>query len=128
MNRFERERNRALEQAAFRAVGAGNERQNQLFTQGLSALGARQGVRGQNLNELQALLAGQQVQPPSLDAFYAPAQIDVMGPHQLAQNAQMARYQGELEEQQGLLSGLASLGTAAIYASNPATATAAAFV
>lgn len=112
---FNDERNRAYTNAALQSVLAGNQRQNELFGQGLSALGAQQGVRGQNLNEIQSLL-GNTVQVPGLQSFYGPSQVDVTGPAGLNYQGQLARYQGDLQQQSNFLGGLSGLGSAAIFA------------
>lgn len=113
-NRFERERNRADVNAALQSVQAGNQRQNQLFQQGLSALGAEQGVRQQNLGELQSLLGTAQGAGPQLGSFFGPSQADVMGPAQLSQQGQLAQFNANQQRQQALMGGLSSLGSAAI--------------
>lgn len=113
-NQFQRNRNRAFEDAAFRAVQQGNQRQNQLFEQGLAELGAQQQVRNQNLNEVQALMLGQQVQGGQPGSFFGPSQVDVMGPASMAQQSQMAQFQADQQRQQAALGGLSSLGSAYI--------------
>lgn len=117
-NRFNRQQNQATQQAAYQAVQAGNQRQNQLFNQGLSALGAQRQVRSQNLNELDALLSGGQVQAPSMGQFYGPSQVDVMGPAQQQYQGQLAGYQAGQQRQNAQLGALASLGAAAMMCSN----------
>lgn len=94
---------------------AGGDRQNQLFQQGLARLGAQQQVRQQNLNEIQAMLAGQQVgqnvegQGQNLGSFFAPSNIDVLGAAGLEQSGDLAEWQAQQNQTQGNLSGLGSI-------------------
>lgn len=114
-NRFERERNRADVNAALQSVQAGNQRQSELFRQGLSALGAEQGVQQQNLGQLQSLLGMAQGAGPQLGSFFGPSATDVMGPAQLSQQGQLAQFNASQQQQQALMGGLSSLGSAAIF-------------
>lgn len=119
-NRFDRERNRAFTEAALQSVMQGNQRQNQLFQQGLSALGAEQGVRSQNLNELQALTSGQQVPGSQLGGFFGPSQVDVTGPAQLQQQGQLAQFNAQNQSRNAMMGGLFGLGGSLLGAAGAA--------
>lgn len=112
---FNRDRNRAYQDAAFQAVQQGNQRQNQLFGQGLQQLGAQQQVRQQNLNEIQAMLSGQQVgqniegQQQNLSDYYSPSNIDVLGSANAEQQGNLAEYQAAQQQTSGNLAGLGSI-------------------
>ncbi len=114
-DRFNQQQNQATQQAAYQAVQEGNQRQNQLFQQGLSAMGAEQQARSQNINELQSLLQGGQVNTPQMGNFFGPSQVDVMGPLQQQHQSQMAQYQAGQQRQNAQLGALAGLGSAAMY-------------
>lgn len=112
---FQDKRNRAYEDAAFRAVQAGNQRQNQLFQQGLAGMGAQAQARQQNLNEIQSILSGQQLgqniegQGQNLGSFYSPSNIDVLGAAGLEQQGDLAQYNAAQQQTSGNLSGLGSI-------------------
>lgn len=143
--RFNRTRAELLNQLALGSVGAGRAEQSRLFNQALQSRGAQTGdqltqlgltnqaratgfteqsaVRGNQFNELAALLGLQQVQPPGINQFVPPGQVDILGSQQLAQNAQLANQRAALQDnafsnQQGLglMSGLFGLGSAGIFA------------
>jgi len=89
-----------------------NELQNQ---QRQAMLNERIGLRGQQFNELAALLGGPQIQRPT---FFAPSAVNTLGANQLAQSAAanafnqgMANYSSGLG---GLFDLAGSLGSAAI--------------
>lgn len=118
---FGRERNEAYTNAALDAVRAGGQEQNRLF--GLASSARNQGLqelltqRQLAFNELASLLGGQQLQPTvQLQNFIPPAQIDVMGPAQMAQNSALAGFNARQQAQQGFQAGLFGLGSAAILA------------
>jgi hypothetical protein len=71
---------------------------------------------GYDLNTIQALMQGQQVQMPNLPGFqtaqaYQPG--DYMGAMQMQDQSAIDRYNAQQAQQQGLMSGLGSLGSAA---------------
>ena len=83
-----------------------------------------QQVRAQNMNELQSLLSGGQVQAPSMGQFFGPSQVDVMGPAQQQYQGQLAGYQADQQRGNAALGGLAGLGSAYISTLGPAAAAA----
>lgn len=120
--RFDTSRNQAYENAAFDAVGAGNQYQAQMFGQGLAQNQAQNQAResgineqltGRNnqFNELAALLGMQQVAPTQLNQFYSPPAAGNAYAQQVNSN-----YQGELAQQQGAMGGMFGLGAAALSA------------
>lgn len=135
IGRFYDAKNRAFTDAALQAVGAGRaeqqrlfgntmtargaETQDQLTNAGLAAsarstgLGEQKTIRDQQLSELASLLGGS-YQPTPQASFAGPGQVDVTGPYQLAQNAQLAGYNANQGMQQALLGGLFGLGSAGI--------------
>jgi hypothetical protein len=72
------------------------------------------GIRGNQFNELASLLGLQQVQAPQMQNFFGPGQVDYLGAQSLAAQQAQNAYQGQLQQQQGMLGGLSSLGAAAI--------------
>lgn len=119
-NRFDRERNRAFTEAALQSVQAGNQRQNQLFQQGLAGLGAEQGVRQQNLGELQTLLGAAQGAAPQLGSFFGPSAVDATGPAQLQQQGQLAQFNAQNQQRNAMMGGLFGLGGSVLGAAGAA--------
>lgn len=139
MERFGNQMNDARTRAAYDAIGEGSALRSSLLADALT--GRQQGLservtdlnlanqgrstaindmlleRTQPLNELAALLQGQQAvpmpqaQPVAQVGMAAP---DIMGASAMAQNAQNARYQGQMASQNAGLGGLFGLGGAAI--------------
>lgn len=122
---FARDRTDAYSNAANMAIQAGGDEQsravqqaiaggtfgNQARTQGLQE---RAYVQNQPLAQLQALLGTGQVGMPQ-GVQYTPTsvgQTDVLGANALSLNQQNQNYQSRVAQQQGLMSGLFSLGTA----------------
>lgn len=70
--------------------------------------------RNQPINEISALMGGQQVQVPQFMPQQAPqvAGTDVIGPTMAAYQGQLANYQAGQQQRAGLFGGLASLGGA----------------
>lgn len=90
---------------------AGMQNANAARVQGLQeALG----VRGNQFNELASLLGLQQVQPPQMQNFFGPGQVDFLGAQSLNAQQQQNAYQSQLQSQQAGLGGLYGLGSAAI--------------
>ena len=128
---FARDRTDAYSNAANMAIQAGGDEQsravqqaiaggtfgNQARTQGLQE---RAYVQNQPLSQLQALLGTGTVGMPQ-GVQYTPTsvgQTDVLGANQMSLNQQNANYQSRVGQQQALMSGLFSLGGAAIGASD----------
>jgi hypothetical protein len=124
---FARDRNDAYGEARNQSIQAGGAEQsraiqqaiaggtfgNQARTQGLQE---RAYVQNQPLQQLQALLGTGQVGMPQ-GVQYSPTgigQTDVMGANALSLNQQNQNYQARMQQQQGLMGGLFSLGTAGI--------------
>src|SRR5262249_31742803 len=123
-------------QLALQSVGAGNDLQQQLFGNALTSrsagiqdaltnaslaanaratgLGEQQGIRANQLQELAALLGGSYNPTPGA-SFTPGGQIDVAGPIMQAYNGQLANWQNQQQQQAGMLQGLASLGTMAMF-------------
>jgi len=94
---------------------AGSTFNNQARTQGLQE---RAYVQNQPLAQLQALLGTGQVGMPQ-GVQYTPTsvgQTDVLGAQGLALNQQNQNYQTKMQQQQGMLGGLFSLGSAGLGA------------
>lgn len=70
--------------------------------------------RNQPINEISALMGGQQVNVPQFMPQQAPqvGQTDIVGPTMAAYQGQLANYNNALQRQAGLFGGLASLGGA----------------
>lgn len=135
---FRREQNQAYTNLANQSVSAGNALQSQLFNQGLAGRNAQiqdqnlniglnnanraqgiqeqQSLRSTDLSELASLLGLQPVQQVQASNFFAPGQVDVMGPAALSQQAAMAQYQQGQQANNSLYQGLFGLGGAAIGA------------
>lgn len=126
---FSRDRTDAYGEAANRAIQAGGDEQsraiqqaiaggtfgNQARTQGLQE---RAYVQNQPLQQLQALLGTGSVSMPQ-GVQYTPTsvgQTDVLGATGLSLNQQNQNYQTRSAQQQGLMNGLFSLGSAGIRA------------
>ena len=106
--------NVAQQNAARQQLVADQMRRNELQNQARQALlNERVGLRGQQFNELAALLGGPQIQQPT---FFAPSAVNTIGANQLAQSASanafnqgMANYSSGLG---GLFDLAGSLGSA----------------
>jgi hypothetical protein len=90
---------------------------NQIANQQRSReIAERNATRGQNFNELAALLGGQQVQQPS---FFAPGSVDTQGAFAAQQAAQQNAYNQAMANQSANLGGLfglaGNLGSAYLY-------------
>jgi len=126
---FARDRNDAYGDARSRAIQAGGDEQsraiqqaiaggtfgNQARTQGLQE---RAYIQNQPLAQLQALLGTGQVGMPQ-GIQYTPTavgQTDVLGANAMSLNQQNQNYQSRVNQQQGLMSGLFSLGSAGLGA------------
>lgn len=72
--------------------------------------------RNQPINEISALLSGSQVSQPGFQSTPTPgvAPTDVIGAQQQSLNQQNLGYQGQLAQNQGMMSGLFGLGSAAL--------------
>ncbi len=103
-------------QAAANAQLANAGRQDSIANQLLSnqianqqrsrEIAERNATRGQNFNELAALLGGQQVQQPS---FFAPSSVDTQGAFAAQQAAQQNAYNQAMASQSANLGGLFGL-------------------
>jgi hypothetical protein len=103
-------REQQLNQAALNALQFGGDEQTRQANLALT-------TRGQGIGEQQALaqlagILGGQITPPG--SFFAPSQVDILGPQQLQQQNQLARFQAEQQGRQGFQSGLFGLGAAGI--------------
>lgn len=111
------------------ALQAANAAQNQQFNQDLAGgqasnqarqqgLQERAYLQNQPINQFTALMSGAQVGMPQ-GIGYTPAQVantDVLGAYALNQQAQQSAYQAQMANQRSGLSGLFSLGAAALAA------------
>ncbi len=109
MGRFNDRRDEAYLKAALDSVAAGRQEHSRLF--GMDVTG-----RQAELNELAAVLSGQQVQPANLGNFFAPAPVDVVGPAQMAYGGQMAGFNAAQQNRSDMMSGLFGLGSAFLMA------------
>lgn len=102
--RFQRGVNEARTNAALDAVGAGRQEQSRLFD-------INQRARSQPINELAAILSGNQINTPSANplAQYQVAPPDIAGYTQNNFNQKQGQYNAAI-------GGLASLGSAAVLA------------
>ncbi len=104
-----------------------NDAQNQGFNQQLQGAAQQNAARGQGiqeqayaqnlpLNQFNSLMSSSQVQAPQ-GIGYAPTQVgqtDTLGAYALSQQQQNANYQAQMQQQNGILGGLFSLGSAGI--------------
>lgn len=99
--------NAALANAARQDTIANQLLSNQIANQQRSReIAERNALRGQNFNELAALLGGPQIQQPS---FFAPGTIDTQGAFAAQQAAQQNAYNQAMANRQANLGGLFSL-------------------
>ncbi len=99
--------NTALANAARQDTVANQLLSNQIANQQRSReIAERNALRGQNFNELAALLGGPQIQQPS---FFAPGTIDTQGAFAAQQAAQQNAYNQAMANRQANLGGLFSL-------------------
>ena len=99
--------NAALANAARQDTVANQLLSNQIRNQQRSReIAERNALRGQNFNELAALLGGPQIQQPS---FFAPGTIDTQGAFAAQQAAQQNAYNQAMANRQANLGGLFSL-------------------
>lgn len=118
--------------ARTQAVLTGDQEQNQLFNQGLAsstfnnqaqqqAIQEAQFYQTNPLNTLNALRSGNQVSMPTFGNYSSGAQVQPAPLYAAANDSyanQMAQYNANLSSSNGFLSGLGSLGSAAIMASD----------
>ena len=131
---FGREREGLLSALAFDAIRAGEQRQADVFGRDLARrgleraditdrigydvqrrqaeLGERVGLRQQAQQELTGLLTGQMLQTPQLGGFYAPADIDIMGPYRMQQQNSLQRAQIASQDRAATLNALGSMAGA----------------
>lgn len=136
MGNFQRGRDDTLSRLAMDAVGAGRAEQSRLFGQALTgrqaqigdqltdanlqnaqragAINEQQSLRTGELGEIAAMLGLQPVNPVQAQSFFAPSPIDVTGPANLAYQGALNNYNNQQRNQQGMMSGLFGLGSAAI--------------
>lgn len=99
--------NASLANAARQDTIANQLLSNQIANQQRSReIAERNALRGQNFNELAALLGGPQIQQPS---FFAPGTIDTQGAFAAQQAAQQNAYNQAMANRQANLGGLFSL-------------------
>lgn len=94
-----------------------NDAYNQLLLQGRGqAVQEALTQRNQPINEITALMSGSQVGQPNFVNTPTPgvAPTDVIGAQQQALNQQNLAYQGELSQNNAMMSGLFGLGSAAL--------------
>lgn len=130
----------ALSSLALDAVQAGRGEQSRLFGQGLASRGAQlgdqiqdinlqnqqrataineqQSLRSNELSELASILGLQTAQPVGLQSFFAPANIDVTGPAQLAQQASQANANRSQANTSSAIQGASSIALAALLFSS----------
>ncbi len=100
-----------------------NDAYNQLYLSGRGQ-GAQEALteRNQPINEISALLSGSQVSQPGFTNTPSPgvAPTDVIGAQQQALNQQNVGYQGQLAQNNAMMSGLFGLGSAALGAGGTA--------
>lgn len=90
------------------------DQQNRLRQQ---AIAEQQMRRGMSLNEMNALLSGQQVQMPTMPSFTAAGRAEtpnILGATQMGYDAQMGAYNAQQAAGANTLGGLFSLGSAAL--------------
>lgn len=110
----------AMNQAAQNQFGMNMQAaqfQNQLRQQAIAEEAQR---RGMSLNEMNALLSGQQVTMPQMPSFVPASRAEapnILGATQMGYDAQLGAYNAQQAQQGNLMSGLFSLGGAAL--SNP---------
>jgi len=96
-----------------------NDAYNQLYLSGRGQ-GAQEALteRNQPINEISALLSGSQVSQPGFTNTPSPgvAPTDVIGAQQQSLNQQNVGYQGQLAQNNALMSGLFGLGSAGLGA------------
>jgi hypothetical protein len=100
-----------------------NDAYNQLYLSGRGQ-GAQEALteRNQPINEISALLGGSQVSQPSFTNTPSPgvAPTDVIGAQQQSLNQQNVGYQGQLAQNNAMMSGLFGLGSSAFGAAGTA--------
>lgn len=101
---------------AIRGAGVGEQlSEAQLVSLARSqGLGEQQAIRGGSIQELASLLGGQAFNPVGTGSFFAPGQIDVLGPQQLSQNAALAAFNAANQANATTTAGLFGLGNTAI--------------
>lgn len=117
LNRGIRPGSRAYETMRNQFDQGKNDAYNQLLLQGRGqAVTEALTQRNQPINEITALMSGSQVSMPGFANTPTPgvAPTDVIGAQQQALNQQNLAYQGELSQNQALMSGLFGLGSAAL--------------
>jgi hypothetical protein len=107
----------AMNQAAGQQFGL-NERaaafQNQLRQQAIAEEAQR---RGMSLNEMNALLSGQQVSMPTMPSFMGAGRAEtpnILGATQMGYDAQLGAYNAQQAQGANMMGGLFSLGSAAM--------------
>jgi hypothetical protein len=110
-------RMQAMNQAAGQQFGL-NERtaafQNQLRQQAIAEEAQR---RGMSLNEMNALLSGQQVSMPTMPSFMGASRAEtpnILGATQMGYDAQLGAYNAQQAQGANMMGGLFSLGSAAM--------------
>lgn len=110
-------RMQAMNQAAGQQFGL-NERaaafQNQLRQQAIAEEAQR---RGMSLNEMNALLSGQQVSMPTMPSFMGAGRAEtpnILGATQMGYDAQLGAYNAQQAQGANMMGGLFSLGSAAM--------------
>src|SRR5690606_23886031 len=110
-DRFRRSVNELSERAALSAVLAGGDEQSRLFQLASQTEQIRAAQRAAQLNEVLTRLGMGQVQQPQ---FFAPGQVDVLGPHQLRMQGDIAAMQAQSDLLGGLIGAGGAMGAAAL--------------
>jgi hypothetical protein len=113
MNNFGLSRNDAYSSAMNNAIGQGNQTAQTAFGIGLQGRqqALNEGIQQQMLplNELQAVLSGNQVQMPGFGVPGAQSGSNALGAAQMGYQGDLNRYGASQAQQQGLMSGFAGL-------------------
>lgn len=125
-NQFDQYRGGLETQAAYNALGMGQQEQAQGYNEGLNTYGANQnanlqnygaGMEGYNANMASlGSLFNMGNNMPGLNNFYSPTGVNTLGAAGLAQNAAQQNYASQMQQYGANLGGLYGLGGAAIGA------------
>lgn len=112
----------AMNQAMGQQFGMNQQLANQQNQLRQQAIAEQMQRRGMSLNEMNALLSGQQVSMPQMPNFVQAGRSetpDILGATQMGYDAALGAYNAKQAGAGGMMGGLFSLGSAAL--SNPAT-------
>lgn len=105
-------------QQGYQNLIQSSQYQNQLRQQQIAEA---QQARGQSLNEMNALLSGQQVNMPSMPSYNTAARAEgnqALQAAQLTGQAELDRYNAKQQATQGMMSGIGSIAGAGMMASD----------